>query len=60
MRHMADAVQELIPYAKCDGEFVRVPKNLLAAATRALRHYPTTLDLERAANRVPDVFGSIK
>jgi hypothetical protein len=57
---MGDAVQELIPYAKCEGKFIRVPKVILEAATRALRHYPTTYDIERSANKLPEIWGAVK
>lgn len=35
----------------------RVPKELRDRARRLLKHYPTGLDMEMAAEQAPDIFG---
>lgn len=36
----------------------RVPKELRDRARRLLKHYPTGLDMEMAAEQAPDIFGN--
>jgi hypothetical protein len=38
------------------GEYLRVPKAVRDEARSILRHYPSTWDMQRAAEGAPDVF----
>ena len=41
----------------CDPSITpRVPKTIRARASGALRHYPSSWDMQRAASAAPDVF----
>jgi hypothetical protein len=40
----------------CCGEIARIPKEVRERARRLLKHYPSPLDLDFAAQQAPDVF----
>lgn len=55
---MAEAVIALGPYMHGNSDGVRVQRELLRRLHTCLRHYPTPLDMQNAAEHAPMVFGS--
>lgn len=60
---MGDAAAALIPYAATaasDAERVEVPAYLLRTITRALRHFPTTGDIDQSSRAAPKIWGTVR
>lgn len=57
--NMGEAAREMLPYLhRGKGLTVRVPRETLRGVVRCLRHYPTKLDVEIAAESDPQSWGN--
>ena len=56
VNEMAREVLKLSPFLHGKSETVRVPRQLLRDLHARLRHYPTPIDMERTAEKAPELW----
>lgn len=57
VNQMAEAVEGLMFAVDWEGETVTLPREKLDRLMRCLRHYPTRFDMERTAEKCPELWG---